>query len=448
MEMQKINVGLAIIARKFFDVAYLEQMLPGFRQALQSDHSTLHDAGVVFVPEEAENAARLFAEQRCDLVVVAFGTFADAGPVVTLAQAVDMPLLLWSPAEPLSETGRLRLNSFCGANLAGNALVGIDRPFQFVYGSPDDARAVRELQLRLRVAAVAKTLGQARIGLFGVRPDGYFACNFDEMELRRVVGTRVEYFSIPQLRARAEHSSPEAKQGFVSNLKARTVGMEKLDPRQVDDTAAAYLAVRSLVEERGLSAVAIRCWPEFFGDYGHAVCGAVGQLTDEGIMAGCEADVNGAVTMMAQHLLTGEPTFIADVVAIDEEQNGWILWHCGGQPVSLASSQRPAEAAYQPNRRLALSVWFGARPGLVTVARLSYQRGRYRMLVMKGEVLDQPPRYSMGASAMVRLEVDAVAAAKGLVEKGFEHHVVMSYGDVSAELIALAEMWGIEVVRL
>ena len=82
------------------------------------------------------------------------------------------------------------------------------------------------------------------------------------------------------------------------------------------------------------------------------------------------------------------------------------------------------------------------------MARLSYQRGRYRMLVMKGEVLDQPPRYSMGASALVRLEGDAVAAARGLVEKGFEHHVVVSYGDVSAEMIALAEMWGIEVVKL
>lgn len=448
MEIQKINVGLAVIARKFFDVAYLEGMLPAFRQALQGDHSSLHDGGVIFTPEEAESAARLFTERGCDLLVVVFGTFADAGPAMTLAQAVDMPLVLWAPAEPLSETGRLRLNSFCGANLAGNALVGVDRPFRFVYGSPDDPRAVRELQLRIRVAAVAKTLRQARIGLFGVRPDGYYACNFDEMELRRVVGAQMEYFSIPQLRARAEQASPEAKGGFVSKLKARTVGMEKLDPQQVDDTAAAYAGVRSLVEERKLSAVAVRCWPEFFVDYGHAVCGAVGQLTDDGIMAGCEADVNGAVTMMAQHLLTGEPAFIADVVAIDEEQNSWILWHCGGQPVSLASPQQPAEAAYQPNRRLALAIWFGARPGPVTVARLSYQRGRYRMLVMKGEVLDQPPRYSMGASAMVRLEGDAMAAAKQLVEMGFEHHVVMSYGDVSGEMAVLAETWGIEVVRL
>jgi L-fucose isomerase-like protein len=448
MEMQKINVGLAVIARKFFDVAYLEQMIPAMRGALESESSTLHYAGLVFTPEEAKGAARLFAERGCDLVVLAFGTFADASPAVALAQATEAPLLLWSPAEPTSETGRLRLNSFCGANLAGNALVGVDRPFRFVYGSPDDPRAVRELQLRVRVAAVAKTLRQARIGLFGVRPDGYYACNFDEMELRGVVGAQVEYISIPQLRARAEQASPGAKADFVSRLKARTVGMEKLDPKQVDDTAGVYAAVRSLVEEKELSGVAVRCWPEFFVDYGHAVCGAVGQLTDDGIMAGCEADVNGAVTMMAQHLLTGEPTFIADVVAIDEEQNGWTLWHCGGQPVSLASPKWPVEAAYQPNRRLALSVWFGARPGPVTVARLSYQRGRYRMLVMKGEVLDRPPSYSMGASALVRLEGDALAAAKGLVEKGFEHHVVMSYGDVSAEMIALAETWGIEVVRL
>ncbi len=448
MEVQKVEVGLAVIARKFFDVAYMEQMLPAFQQALQGNYSNLHDGGVIFTPEEAEAAAKRFKEQGCDLLVMVFGTFADAGPAMTLGQAVDAPIVLWAPSEPISETGRLRLNSFCGANLAGNALFSVERPFKFVYGSPDDPRAVEELQLRIRVAAVAKTFRQARLGLFGIRPDGYYACNFDETELRRVVGAQMEYFSIPELRARAEQAPQDVKDSFVHKLKARTAGMEKLDPKQVDGTAATYAAVRSLVEEKGLTGVAIRCWPEFFVDYGHAVCGAVGQLTDEGTMAGCEADVNGAITMMAQHYFTGEPTFIADVVAIDEEQNSWILWHCGGQPVSLASPSRSAEAAYQPNRRLALSIWFGAKPGPVTVARLSYQRGHYRMLVMKGEVLDQPPRYSMGASAMVRLEGNAVAAAKQMVERGFEHHVVMSYGDVSAEMTALAETWGIEVVRL
>ena len=67
---------------------------------------------------------------------------------------------------------------------------------------------------------------------------------------------------------------------------------------------------------------------------------------------------------------------------------------------------------------------------------------------MKGEVLDEPPTYSQGISAKVQLPVNAVEAAGKLIEQGFEHHLIMCYGDVSEELAGLAEQWGIELVQL
>jgi len=448
MELQQVKVGLAVIARKFFDFAYVEQLLPAMRQALETNYSKVLYGGLIFTSDEAERAVRLFKEQGCDLVVVAFGTFADAAPTVTLARSIDVPLLLWSPAEPPSETGRLRLNSLCGANLAGNALASLGRAFKFVYGSPDDPRTVQALRQRLKVAATASSLRAARVGLFGARPDGYYACGFDEMELQRVVGTRVERFSLSDLQARAREADPRVKAAFIDDLRSRTEGMEKLDTRQLEGTAASYAAMLSIAQERGLAAVAVRCWPEFFEKFGHAACAAIGYITEQGVMGGCEADVNGAVTMMAQHLFTGEPSFIADLVAIDEEQNGWILWHCGGQPASLANPHGKITAAYQPNRKIALALWFGAKPGTVTLARLSYQRGRYRMMVTKGEALNERPMYTQGISAKVRLERNAVEAASKLIEDGFEHHLIMCYGNVSSELAALADAWGIELVRI
>lgn len=408
MELQQLKVGLVLIARKFFDFGYAEQMLPEMRGALKTEYSEVVYGGLIFTSDEAQQAVRLFKEQGCDLAVVAFGTFADATPTAALATAIDVPLLLWAPAEPPSETGRLRLNSLCGANLAGNALAGLDRPFRFVYGSPNDERPVQKLRSRLKVAATAKTLRVARVGLFGRRPDGYYACNFDEMELRRVVGTQVDYFSLEELQVSARASDPDKKAAFVAEMRSRTTGLDKLDPQQVEGTARSYAALSSLAEERGLGAVAVRCWPEFFVDFGHAACAALGCLTDHGIMGGCEADVNGAVMMMAQHCLTNEPAFIADLVAIDEQQNSWVLWHCGGQPASLANPAGEIVAAYQPNRKMALALRFGTKPGPVTLARLSWQQGRYRMLVMKGEVLDEAPMYSQGISAKVRLQSDAV----------------------------------------
>lgn len=449
MNIERVNVGLGIVARKFFDMDYVEQVSPSLRKAVESDRAIIHSLGSPLLdPDDAARAASLFKERECDLVILVSATFADASMAATIAGEIEAPIILWALPEPESpEGGRLRLNSFCGANLAGNALANMDRQYSFVYGAPDDPEALRDLDRHIRVASTVKSLRKTRLGLFGQHPTGYYACDFDEMQLKRTVGTQVDEVSLVELQARASKVPDDQQQHFLEELRQITKGLDQVDPEQAARTARSYGALRGLVAERKYDAVAVRCWPEFFADYGHAVCAAMSRLTDGGTMAGCESDVNGAVTMMAQHCLTGEAAFIADIVALDKEQNAWALWHCGAGPTSLANPKREIISKTQPNRKIAIGFWFGMKPGPVTIARLSFLRGEYRMLIARGEALDQPPRYQ-ASNALVRLENDAIGAAKKLVELGFEHHVSMCYGDVSEELAMIADRWGIETVRL
>ncbi len=55
-----------------------------------------------------------------------------------LAKAIDAPLAIWAFPEPRSG-GRLRLNSFCGLNLASHALGRAGVPMAYLYQSPDMA---------------------------------------------------------------------------------------------------------------------------------------------------------------------------------------------------------------------------------------------------------------------------------------------------------------------
>ncbi|MCX5907224.1 MAG: hypothetical protein NTY64_08555 [Deltaproteobacteria bacterium] len=194
--------------------------------------------------------------------------------------------------------------------------------------------------------------------------------------------------------------------------------------------------------------MAVRCWPEFFDKNGHAPCGALSRLNDMGLIAGCEADVNATATMLALSKLSGGVSFVVDVVSADAGENTWTLWHCGAGPLSLASPSRKVVAGYQPNRKLGLAFWFGMKSGPVTVARISYQRGSYRMMVTGGEVVDRPPQFSQGSSAVVRLQNDALTGAKRMVELGFEHHVVICYGHVMEEMALLAKAWNIELIKI
>src|SRR5690606_12564449 len=63
-------------------------------------------------------------------------TFTDASMAVEIANGFDLPLAIWAIPEP-RVGGRLRLNSFCGLNLAAHALGLNGREFGTLYADPD-----------------------------------------------------------------------------------------------------------------------------------------------------------------------------------------------------------------------------------------------------------------------------------------------------------------------
>ena len=50
-------------------------------------------------------------------------------------------------------------------------------------------------------------------------------------------------------------------------------------------------------------------------------CAVLGRLADDGITIGCEGDVDAELAQMTEYYLTGEPSFITDLINIDEEKN-------------------------------------------------------------------------------------------------------------------------------
>jgi hypothetical protein len=115
-------VGLLPLGRPTFDVPFAEEMLGRMLSALEV-------AGVAFAgPREllfdADATRRAIADLKArDLsqVLVLQVTFTDAGMVVEAANAFDLPLSIWSVPEP-RVGGRLRLNYFCGLNLAAGSM--------------------------------------------------------------------------------------------------------------------------------------------------------------------------------------------------------------------------------------------------------------------------------------------------------------------------------------
>ncbi|MHB8278872.1 MAG: hypothetical protein ACYDIA_14635 [Candidatus Humimicrobiaceae bacterium] len=65
-----------------------------------------------------------------------------------------------------------------------------------------------------------------------------------------------------------------------------------------------YLAVKKVVDERNLQSYAPDCWPELRDQDKTPICPANGRMCVEGIMASCECDVNGSLTLMMEHAIS------------------------------------------------------------------------------------------------------------------------------------------------
>lgn len=440
------RVALAAFGRSTFDLAAAGAVLARSRAALAG-----LPLDVVAVSDLLTDPGAVSGFVRgldADLLLCQFTTFVDGRFVVAAAEQSEVPLLLWSLREPPRPGERLALNSLTGANLAARTLQGHGRFFRFVLGDPEEAPALGRVAALARAAAVRRRLAGFRVLVLGRAPDGFFFGDPDPAHCR-ALGVEVDRLDLQALFRRAGELPEEAWRPVADAIRTRVAGLERLPLEQVERFARAEAMVERELAERGAAAVAVRCWPEFFTEFGAAACSMVSALTERGVAASCEADVLGSVSMAVLQALTGGAPYLGDLASLDTARNAAVFWHCGAGAFSLAPRQTGALAGVHPNRGIGLTLEFALRPGRVTIARFGETPGGMRLLVGAGEALDAPQPF-LGTAATVRLDGAGAIEdrVRRLVEDGWEPHYALAYGDVRQELRDLAALLGIPAAEM
>jgi L-fucose isomerase-like protein len=215
----------------------------------------------------------------------------------------------------------------------------------------------------------------------------------------------------------------------------------------VQGTLGTYLVLRRLAQRERLAGFAIRCWPEFFDEMKCAACGAMSLLCDELTPASCESDINGIVTQVILQEIAEAPVFDSDIVAMNEELDGVVFWHCGKAPLSMADPEVRPLATVHSNRGMPLLMEFPLKPGPLTLARLTAASGEYQLVIGSGEMLRAAKSFS-GTSGVCRFRKPAPEFMERILEEGLEHHVALVYGDHVAALRALATVLDLPVLEL
>jgi L-fucose isomerase-like protein len=465
-----LTYGVVALARPTFDVPFAEATKERAFRALEG--AGIRCVGLRTLQFDREGAERAIAAingaGHIDLLLILQVTFTDATMTVKLALEATAPLAIWALPEPRSG-GRLRLNAYCGLNLAAHALGLAGIAHAALYADPEApaiGRSLRELAQASRVPASSaaraprptaagdasaeralKALRGSKITVVGQHPDGFDTCEFDPQLLGRLAEVEVQTIPLASLfdKARA------ANVGRVAEVRAgaahQLAGLDELDQPQLDRSFRVFCALEDVRAETGARGLAVRCWPEMFTEYGCAACGPMAMMNERRVPSACEADVNGSVTQLLLQELAGEPAWMADLVDITPADDSAVLWHCGLAPLSMCDPEAVATATIHTNRRMPLLHQFPLKPGVVTLARLSRARNRPQLVIASAEVVRAPMAFT-GCSGTIRFARPAADIERMIIAEALEHHFALAYGEHKPALEAVAQRWNLPVLEL
>ena len=384
-----------------------------------------------------------------DCIVFQNLTFANAAYMSEVLRRFDCPIVLWTLREPVIDGGRLRLNSLTGAYSAANALRAFgDRPFYYVLGAPEEERVQQELKAAISAASVKHAMRALKVAAIGHTPQGFGFGRALDAEMMRTFGAELVAIEARELIDRAKGYSDADCKPYLDKTACATCGLEKTPERNRLDHARLYRAYQEFVREQGIGALASRCWPDFFTEFGTPVCTVLSLLNDDGIAAACEADVYGALSMWVGMQLSGSPVFFGDPVSLDETENTLTFWHCGAAACSLARKDTGAVVGVHPNRRIGPAMDFGCEAFEdATVFRIGREPdGSFRFFLMEGAALSKPKQF-IGTSIVIRTDRPVRDAVEDSVRDGFEPHFAVLKGRHAKAIEALATYFGFPVYR-
>lgn len=428
-----MNVVFVPLARKTFS-------LPDAESTFQKSCTMLENVmGSFSKPDELLTSSEMLSDyvdtiKEPDLIIYQSTTFIGSDFITEITRRFQCPIVIWSVKEPSIDGGRLKLNSLTGAFSAGNSLYTQNRKFQFVLGNPDEKYVIRTFQKIFKSLQLIRKMRKMVIGMVGSQPTGFGFGSIGESQLAGKFGIKVVQTEASEIMKDATSFKQEDLSPWMEELKGRSQGWEKFSDEHLEKYARLRKSYQEFIDKSGVTVVASKCWPDFFTCFGAPVCSILSVLNDNGVPTSCEADMGGVISMFIGSELTGEPTYLGDPVAVDENCDGIVFWHCGAGATQLARKKEGANLGVHPNRKIGPTMEFGLKAGEITVLRLGVDTKGFRMFAMKAKALDEPRKF-FGTSVTVQPQGGkSIEKVSQFVKDGWEPHFVIAYGDIMEEL--------------
>ncbi len=462
-----LRFGVIALARPTFDVPFAEENFKNALDALQRANIEIVGASKLLFDADMANQELNEIEKHgsIDALLIIQITFTDASMTVEIARNSSVPVAIWAIPEPRLG-GRLRLNAFCGLNLAAHSLGKAGLSHNALYALPDSNDIIEKLQSlskkpvehRTNAALpqyahhddadrVISVLEGSQISVFGKHPVGFDTCDYDELELTELTGIKIQPYALNTLFDKAKSADKDRVAMVRSSVNKSLSDLDKVNQVELDRSLRLFCALEDLQKESNAKGLAVRCWPETFTEYGCAACGPMAMMNQKGIPSACEADVYGSLSTIILQELAQEPAWMADLVDLDFDNNTGVFWHCGLAPLSMCDPEYKPEATIHTNRQMPLLHQFPLKPGVFTIARLSQSKKQTKMVIGHSEFIRAPMAFT-GTSGVMKFNSSAHDIFNTIITEGLEHHYAIAYGDHRPALRAICAKLNLPLLEL
>ena len=441
LQFRKVRIGFVNLILDFLqgqDVAvrYSSEAQQHLRSRLNAEVVEFPEP--VAKREQAARAWKLFKARDVDAVILFNGTFNTGELTAEIIRNLECPFALWGIGE-LALASRNFTGSMVGVMAAGALFKNFDKPFSFIYGPVSDPQAQRRLGAFTGAVRAIAYLREATIGVIGMRPDGFQIAGFDELAVKKVFGTEITKISMYEF-TNTIRAVEEKDVDRDMEIQKKIFDIPAKGLTEARGLSRVYLAVKKVAQERNLQSYAPDCWPELRDNDHTPICPANGRMNAEGVMASCECDVDGSLTLMLEYALSGTTPWMADFVNLIQENDTLLFWHCGNGPHDLSNGKPKIEQVFGGPAQV-----HSLKAGTATVCRLNSIRGEFTMHAGVGEVVAGEPLLK-GTNLTIRMKGGNMKFVESLLANGIPHHNALVYGNYLEELKEFASLMKIPIV--
>jgi L-fucose isomerase-like protein len=301
----------------------------------------------------------------------------------------------------------------------------------------------RALESFLATRKAVRRLKETTLGVFGSPSPWLIGCTTDYRLLEDKFGLTIKSLDLLTLYKEYQQVSRSDAEDVAKRIVDGIGKLKEPSYETVVEATRIYLAAKKIVEKETLDALAIKCF-EIIPVVNNTACLMVSKLVDEGVIAGCEGDLNATVSMILLNYLTDQPVWLANPASVDYERNTLTLAHCTVGTSLISDPEKIVLRTHFESGR-GISIQGPVKKGKVTLIRLGGPR-LDKMMILSGQIVDTDMNYGYMCRTQVEIELNGSVA--NFLDESLGNHLAMVPGDVTDRLIEVCDLLQIKPVMI